>query len=485
MKRSLGFLSLMSTALLLLTSLSCNLATNTKASISLSLGPTSAQSRSASSFLPMNYQWQSITVVVSAPDIQTIAQTFTLTSTTSNNQIELQVPTGSARTFKVSVKPLDPEGIFAVTEFAASQTIDVLANKANQLDLQVKPSSSRIVIPDARNQRLVMIDSLASGSATWKTLTATDINTDTQLATDFYPHDVEIDEQGRIIVAYGKSASGASSGGIIAIDHFVSGSQVIAYANIATLPTVGIAYNPSNQTLYALESTQTSVVITKKLKAYNLSTNSINGVEISPTLEPPDVLLLPPFANAYAQPFNFVSNGALAVGPDGSIYTTFSGTAPPNTQYLAKIHPNGIFDVSKTFSEIGLEAGQRISDLRFVDAKLYGLSLSTSYYTQGQLVELNPNTLDVIRSYGYSTVPLDLPSDANTTLNLIQPRAFAAVLNKKLVIVDEGGVYISSTKFDRLLALDSENFTGAEIFGQTGDGNAGSGKFKFYTEFYC
>lgn len=149
---------------------------------------------------------QSLELIVTGAGMDNITKTYPVIQTSDS----FELPPGSARTFSaVSSTP-------SVTLSAEVQK-DLLSIADANVTLNLFPTSSRIIIPDALNYRIVQIDDMNGTS--WKTLDYTSFAslgfTDDY---QFYPYDIDIDSKGKIYIA--NNYGGTSLPQIIRIDDF-------------------------------------------------------------------------------------------------------------------------------------------------------------------------------------------------------------------------------------------------------------------------
>jgi len=154
----------------------------------------------------------SVELTVSGPGMNTIAVVYDGLP----SSIDLTVPSGSDRTFELVVYVDTP--IITATSFKGIATADLSQGNA-EITLTMGVNSTKLVIPDFNNSRLLQFDDindttaavLDSGNPTFNTFLTTNM-------LSFGIYDVDFDNDGRIYIAENGSGSGQ---GVVRVDNIL------------------------------------------------------------------------------------------------------------------------------------------------------------------------------------------------------------------------------------------------------------------------
>ena len=127
----------------------------------------------------------SVELTVSGPGMNTIGVVYDGLP----SSIELTVPSGSDRTFELVVYVDNP--LSAATSFKGTTTADLSQGNA-EITLSMELGSTKLVIPDADNTRVVQIDDMSGSGWTEK------INPGLP---GFIPYDIDFSPTGQIYIA--------------------------------------------------------------------------------------------------------------------------------------------------------------------------------------------------------------------------------------------------------------------------------------------
>jgi hypothetical protein len=237
----------------------------------------------------------SVVLVVGGPGMDTIANTYTVGTTTAT----LTVPSGPARTFTILANTP------SVT-FRDDVTVDLAPGETKSITLNPVLATSQIIIPDNLNARFVQISDMRGTG--W-----------TQLATgaSASAYDVDFDNQGKIYVA------NDSSPGIFLIND-ISDTSVTALTGVTGTYIRSIAMDRTHGLLYYTDG------------------SSLWRIQVTPT---PGSQQLVDLASQNV----FVSTKGIAVDSDGFVYIANNYSTPE----ILKINPNPITSPSVVASYSG------------------------------------------------------------------------------------------------------------------------------------
>ena len=180
----------------------------------------------------------SVELTVSGPGMNTIVVVYDSLPST----IELSIPSGSDRTFELVVYVDTP--IIAATSYEGITTVDLSQGNA-EITLTMGVGSTKLIIPDYWNNRIVQIDNISGSGWIHSTGLSIGYGADNQ----FDPYDIDFDAQGRIYIANNDN----TLGGVIRIDTI----NDILYDPIVSLGSViTIAIDRTNSFLYYATTSQ-------------------------------------------------------------------------------------------------------------------------------------------------------------------------------------------------------------------------------------
>ena len=211
----------------------------------------------------------SVTLKVTGPDMDPVEVSyFQLPSV-----INIAVPEGNDRKFELTVTP---SAAYAAT-FKGTATAEVTSKSAT-VTLNMGISSTKIIVPDTYNNRLVQIDDMSD--ARWDTIAGVDINTVNNSNTNFSPWDVDFDQYGNFYVANNTT----TFGGIYRFSSIKDTDPV----NVLPALIVGmkvVAVDRINSILYGCDGTNTVSYVdiggTASASFVVTGVNSILGMYVS------------------------------------------------------------------------------------------------------------------------------------------------------------------------------------------------------------
>ena len=346
------------------------------------------------------------------------------------DSINLAIPPGEDRYFELLVYVDGLLGLTPAISFKGSATVDLTPGDV-VVELTMRLDSTKLVVPDAKNYRLVMIDDMSG--AGWIAKNWLDFGFGSDF--DFLPYDVDFDSRGRIYIANG--ASSASAYNIIRINDMSDISLIgkIAFGDVDSTPKYSLAVDRGNDVVYYANSTQ--------LYRCDLDGGSIKSDFVMGTIG---------------------TIRGMAVDENGILYIAGNTGAGANMIFM--------YD---PITELIINS--------------YGTTISTAWD-----VLLKPPAVYIANQnggLGYKIIELDTdlgfvdafgnqsPVADDIMGNFYGPKRFLAILNKKIYILDEASTNEAPFLFqgDRLVAMS--DITGAdwETYGQTG---TGVGQFEYY-----
>ena len=134
---------------------------------------------------------ETIALTVSGPGMRTIERTFT-----DAGNVSIEVPAGNSRQFEIQVN-INPSDPGAALSYYGSATVDLVAGASVTIPITMKLYETKLIIPDALNNRFVQIVNMSGDG--WIDKEAMDIGL--TISADFQPNDIDFDDQGRIYIA--------------------------------------------------------------------------------------------------------------------------------------------------------------------------------------------------------------------------------------------------------------------------------------------
>jgi hypothetical protein len=338
------------------------------------------------------------------------------------DSITLAVPPGEDRYFELIVYIDGLLGLTPALSFKGSATVDLTPGDV-VVELTMRLDSTKLVVPDFQNQRVIQFDDIGGGGAQY--LVGTDLLGLGWLDSDFMPYDIDFDDQGRIYIANYNAASGYAR--VIRVDNIL-GTNSFLFTDWAT-SIVALTVDRNNDYLY-----------------YYTSVNELWRVNLDGTNEVSRDIT------------GITAIRGMAVDEEGILYIAGATALAPNSvfQYdpvaesVTATYTTGINQPWDTLVK---------GDYVYVANTFGGVDL--------QILQL---PLDFSSSVGYGN------SGATTLPGIFYgPRRFVAILNEEITIIDDD---IGGGDLDKLISID--DITGANwtTLPVTGDGQ---GLFHFYS----
>jgi len=357
---------------------------------------------------------QSIALTVNGSNMEEISKTLSASTTAV-----VMVPAGLSRTFSAQSSTV------SVTSKGETEA-DLLTVDDADVIISFELYETKLIIPDAENNRIVQIDDM-TGSG-WTVLDYADFGLG---VSEFVPYDIDFDSQGRIYIANNYGTLAASKPQILRIDDFTDTTPDTIIQGMAK-GVVSVAVDRKNELVYY--STDYS------------SPNTINRCDYDGT-----------------------NNGVFVTGSYG-----FYGLAidDENGSIYAVNDESDFISIWKfNSSGTGIDSGGSYlsNPLDMIVRDSYVYLLNNGNY---EILRLDKSDLSKDPSKKYGT-----QDDGNLPNNpgeFYGPRRFVAILNKKLTVTDE----VAYDYKDRLVSLDDAlDGSGWETYGANG---SGPGQFSFF-----
>jgi len=363
-----------------------------------------------------------ITVNVSAPDMDVVAGTFPA-STTS---ISIEVPSGSQRTFEVLAQT--PSATLRGTT-----TMNIAPGEVT-VPVTMDVYSTKIIIPDRQNVRIVQIDDMTGTG--WTTLTGSNIS----FLGSFTPYDIDFDSLGRIYVANFSGSTGEDC--VVRIDDITSTTYTHINSNSGS-GVLSVAIDRPNRLLYYANSdtifrcgyNDTAPVDTYAMSSF-FSNPTIYGISIGSS----GIVYIAIRYGTLAATYAICRFDPDADGGNGLVISSYTGV--PNVPWDVMVKDGACYFANYHESSVG---------------------------SNNRVIQLTADTLSFVKEYGIGTN--STPTAPN---ELVGPRRFVAVLNDDFYLIDEQG---GGGGYERLLSFSDLNGSNWNDFGSYG---SGTGQFDFF-----
>ncbi len=365
----------------------------------------------------------SVVLTVSGPDMDDVEVSYS----TLPDMISIAIPEGDNRTFELEIN-MNSSFPGTIKSFRGTATADITSDSAT-VTLGMGIGSTKIIVPDTYNNRLVQIDDI-SGSG-WTTLTQSEILGGT---ITFIPSDVDFDSDGNFYVA------NSDTGGVGGVYKFfaITYTEPVALIASGVYGTTAVAVDRVNGRLYAV---------------YN---NSVYYTSISSFTSSSGTLLID-LSSAME-----MING-IAIDDSGNIF--LCGDEGNGGPWLVKYSSLGV--LLSSYSSGG--PTYTFNDVVYYNNDIY-VSAENGIEGGAQIFKFNPEDLSVgpVESYGALN-----PGSSNVG-DFYGPHNFLATMNNHLTIMD----FESGNSFSRLVSFDDITGKGWQSYGNFG---IGDGEFVFTT----
>ncbi|MCF6335009.1 MAG: hypothetical protein L3J12_04650 [Spirochaetales bacterium] len=363
----------------------------------------------------------SITLTATDADGVIIGETTLSSLTTVPGQISLALPPGNDITFELTV---NMGGTAVINTYKGTTTSDITTGKIT-INISMGIENTKIVVPDAYNNRIVQIDDMSDSG--WATATGTDLGFVTN--SNFFPYDVDIDQYGQIYIANNNTNEYA---GIIRISSIIDTNPVLILSNTAAPTSIkSVAIDKKNNRIYGVAAN------------YNVYWTDYTG---STTL-----------GNLFFTPASGAITG-IAVDDAGNVYLSGSIGAVSSSAWVGKYSSSKILLASYTGS-----VGEEAYDITILNGEIYATKSGGSVPIEK--FDLDLNLLD---SYGTT-------GTGGGTGVFYQPYNFVAIMNKKVTVID----VIDSGGYAQLASFDDINGANWDVYGSYGNVVDGVGFFRF------
>jgi len=365
----------------------------------------------------------SIALIVSGPDMSTIAKTVDL----QTSELTVEVPAGSARTFTLLINT------FSVT-FKGQTTVDLKPGEEAVVDITPTLESTQIIIPDSDNYRVVQISDM-DGTG-WTEIDYSQLGLGMVNYSEFNPYDIDFDKEGRIYVAN-------NSDGVIRLDDIndtsaewvVKGAGAPYYVN-------AIAIDREHNFLYFTIR-------------YN---QNVYQADLSKT--PP---WIPVLFDVILEP-EITSFDASGIAADAQGFLYFANIS---SYQIIKYDPDAaagsrvvaIYNTDLGFPWDGMDVVAKDGYVYVVD-----------HDSPTHVIQQFDQNLNFIQGFGSVKDP---PQQAG---EFWSPYRFVAILNKKLYVLDDGTDPITYNPMSRIVSFGNGSGEGWETYGKYG---SGIGEFDF------
>ncbi len=365
----------------------------------------------------------SVTLTVTGSGMDPIEVSYSQLPSTIN----IAVPEGTDRQFELTVTT-GSSYTGAVASYKGTATADVTSD-STVVTLDMGIGSTKIVVPDEYNNRIVQIDDMSG--AGWKSLEGGKMAVFGSLNSNFFPVDVDFDQYGNIFVANNND----TYTGIYRFSSITDSSPVPILKPSTVIGMSAVAIDRTNNRIYGLYGT--SVI-------WSDYAGSLTG----------------------GTPFNYIDSNlstvsGIAVDNDGYVY--LCGQDYNSEMIIDKFSMDGGAPVKSYLGAVGTPA----MDVTILNGILYA---TVSYRTSVARIEsFDPDTLlHTASPYSYGTYS-SAPSAAG---EFAGPHNFLATMNNNLTIMDSNADNLLS----RIVSVDDITGTGWKIYGAYG---SSEGQFIF------
>jgi len=203
---------------------------------------------------------QSIEVSIKGDNLEDINKSFPVES-----QAEIMVPSGKSILFSAETN-------LTSVSFKGEKEQDLLNKTEAEIPIQFNLYETKLVIPDAENNRIVQMDDMTG--AGWTTLTWNDLGFSNYY--EFAPYDIDFDSQGRIYIA--NYYNNSEDRGLIRIDDINDTTS----DTIISSRTKALAIDRANGWIYYPDGNQISRCDYdgNNQKQYSMSFGDIRGMAV-------------------------------------------------------------------------------------------------------------------------------------------------------------------------------------------------------------
>ena len=374
----------------------------------------------------------SVTLTVRGPGMDPVEVSYSSLPSTIN----IAVPEGNDRVFELSVglnRTFTENPAIPYTSYKGTAMADVTSDSA-VVKLTMGIGSTKIIVPDTYNNRLVQIDDM-NGTG-WTELKGSDIASFGNIDSNFVPSDVDYDEYGNIYVA--NDVSSALYGGIWRFTSILDTTPVRVLSS-GVNGMKAVAVDRKNDRIYGLYYNSQSAQDDVYYNDYTGSLGSLGaGVQF-------------PYSSSF-----FANVYSITADEGGNIYLGGSGG---NSDTVIEKYTMAGGTSQKTYSsgQPGSVMGMIILDGTLYASIVYGTSDDRVEAFDADTLLHVPGTFS-FGSYKESPLPSEIGK-------FVGPHKFLATLNDNLTIMDY------NVTVSRLVSFDDISGSGWITFGSSGIGD--------------
>ncbi len=372
----------------------------------------------------MSYQYTGVTINVNYPDGTPGSTSLTYGLNVINSGVTsnytytpgspVQVGSGDARDLEVLVNT--PSVTFRGT--VTGQSLEAGGTAAYTVDVRLY--ETKILIPDKQNNRLVQVDDMTGTG--WITISAGSISFG---GTQFGPHDIDFDSQGRIYIANNPDICCSTGDSVVTIiDDITSTSNT-------PFPEIGSGY-------VALTIDRANNII------YHATSNALYRTDLA----------------------NIATNTPMTINAGVDAILTIRGLAyaDSTTIYIAGANTSGlprIFKYNPSAENVDAVYSTGLNTPWDVVVKSTGILVSDyGGAANNKILQFDQN-LQLTANYGS---PVTIPATPVTD-EFYGPKRFLAILNRNIYVTDEEEGTMS---YARIISFDDMNGTNFTTYGSYG-----------------
>lgn len=392
----------------------------------------------------------SITLKITGPDMDDIEVRYSELP----DLINIAVPEGSSRRFELTVSLVNSY-TGPVVSYRGIDTIDI-TSEGSVVTLNMGIGSTKIVIPDYYNSRVIQFDDItAMNEVIFTGIQLGVITGDSGWASNFYPYDIDFDSDGRIYIANNNASSGY--GRVVRISN-INGESSLLYEDRAASIT-SIAVDRNNHILYYSTSG-------------SLYSTSIDGTN--------DIVRMLPLIGAAT----ISSIQSITVDGEGKLYMVADVGQVSADYRIIKLDP--LIDSSselvliETSSTIPENSSASPKDLVIKGSRLYLANFHSDSGSEGdQVVEFSISDLSLKGSFG--TYVGNNDSSDFLLGHFYGPRRFVTPLNVEMTIIDDSPDWWQN----KIIQIEDITGSGWKTYPNSGSSDeSGQNFFKFFDNTY-
>lgn len=367
----------------------------------------------------------SVTLKVSGPGMDTVEVSYSVVP----SAINLSILEGENITFELTVD-MSASYPGTIASYKGSATADILSD-GTVVTLNMGIGRTKIIIPDANNNRIVQINNINGDG--WSTKTHSDLGF--PLYNNFIPYDIDFDQYGNIYIA--NSDNYGIYGGIYVINslYLTFGIPLppIYFVNIEGFVNVtAVAVDKHSNRVYG--------IATSGVYYWDAPGNYTGEIVVSGTPE------------------------GLHIDNDGNVYV--SGTIGTGAifSWIGKYSSTGTELASYTG-----ELGETINDITISNGELYATITISSTGTTARIEKFDPNTL--LHPTGQFSFGQWVNGGTGTLAawDFLGPYNFLATMNNELTMIDYQSYNGYTARLVSFNVLDGSEWTTFGSYGSAED----------------